>query len=85
MSHAFLCSESSMYNYSCMGRSLIDKVNGLEEGGATALGPALVVCAGLASTKPRSEIILCTDGLPNIALGALDASPPDTEFYQRVR
>ena len=65
-------------------RSLIERVDGLEEGGATALGPALAVCAGLASNKPRSEIILCTDGVPNVALGALDATPPDCEFYKKV-
>jgi Mg-chelatase subunit ChlD len=59
-------------------------VNGLEEGGATALGPALAVCAGLASNNPCSEIILCTDGLPNVALGALDATPPNSEFYNKV-
>jgi hypothetical protein len=64
--------------------SLIERVNGLEEGGATALGPALAVCAGLASNNPCSEIILCTDGLPNVALGALDATPPNSEFYNKI-
>jgi len=59
----------------------------LNEDGATALGPAILVASCLASRKPHSEIILCTDGLSNVGLGALDepASLTDaTQFYQRV-
>jgi hypothetical protein len=44
----------------------------LAEGGATALGPALSVCVGIASAHRRSEIILCTDGAPNVGIGSLD-------------
>jgi len=55
---------------------LSDKVWGLTEKGQTALGPALVVSVALASQKPGSQVILCTDGLANIGLGNLDVSPP---------
>jgi hypothetical protein len=48
-----------------------DVVSCLEQG-ATALGPALAVAVGIASQQVRSEIILCSDGIPNIGLGSLD-------------
>lgn len=44
---------------------LSDIVVKLQEGGATALGPALVLALGLASQAPGSEIIVCTDGAPS--------------------
>jgi len=45
----------------------------LSEKGKTALGPALAASLGLiSSSKPGSMILLCTDGLANIGLGALD-------------
>jgi hypothetical protein len=45
----------------------------LEETGSTALGPALVTSIGLAGEgAPGSTVIVCTDGLANIGLGALD-------------
>ena len=37
----------------------------LEEGGATALGPALYLSILIASRKKESQVILCTDGLAN--------------------
>jgi len=52
---------------------LSKKVFALEEGGQTALGPALVVAVAMASQSKGSKVILCTDGLANIGLGALDA------------
>ena len=42
--------------------ALSDIVVKLQEGGATALGPALVLALGIASQQPGSEIIVCTDG-----------------------
>eukprot|EP00118_Oscarella_pearsei_P013307 m.105432 g.105432 ORF g.105432 m.105432 type:complete len:807 (+) comp37219_c0_seq1:49-2469(+) len=63
---------------------LSKRIGDLEEGGATALGPALAVCTGLVAEKRHSEIILCTDGLPNVALGALDTPTPDSEFYEKI-
>mmetsp|Transcript_14797 Transcript_14797/g.16430 ORF Transcript_14797/g.16430 Transcript_14797/m.16430 type:complete len:851 (-) Transcript_14797:59-2611(-) len=44
----------------------------LEEGGQTALGPALTIALGIAKQQSGSEIIICTDGLSNIGLGTLD-------------
>jgi len=62
-------------------------VNGVEPGGTTALGPALIASLGLASTgNAGSKIIVCTDGLANKGLGD-ETKPNDPEtihFYQRV-
>lgn len=44
----------------------------LEEGGGTALGPALLYSVLIAARKPGSKVLLCTDGMANIGLGRLD-------------
>ena len=44
----------------------------LEEGGATALGPALLFSITMASQRTASKVIICTDGLANVGLGSLD-------------
>lgn len=45
----------------------------LEETGPTALGPALATAISLAATgAPGSAVVLCTDGLSNVGLGAFD-------------
>jgi hypothetical protein len=45
----------------------------LEETGPTALGPAVLTAVSMASKqKIGSQIVICTDGLANIGLGALD-------------
>lgn len=47
----------------------------MQEKGRTALGPGLLAALGLASQgKPGSMVILCTDGLANVGIGALDGS-----------
>ncbi|XP_059162219.1 circularly permutated Ras protein 1-like [Physella acuta] len=51
--------------------------------GGTALGPALAICVGLASRTPGSEIVLCTDGKPNVGIGSLPSSAGE-EFYKQV-
>ena len=72
--------------YSLLHRKLSSVVDALEEGGATALGPALTVAAGMATSTAAAEIVLCTDGRPNVALGALDSSGEGgPEFYVQVR
>jgi len=53
--------------------ALKEKVDALSEGGATAMGPALSVCLGIASSHRKSEIVLCTDGAPNVGVGSLEA------------
>merc|ERR1719361_1464626 len=44
----------------------------LKETGQTALGPALAVSIAMASSKPGSQVILCTDGLANVGVGSLE-------------
>jgi len=66
---------------------LTEKLFQLRETGATALGPSLTVAIGIASNVPRSKVILCTDGLPNIGLGSMeDKSGGDTSrtFYHQL-
>lgn len=61
----------------------------LEEGGATALGPALLVATMMASQQAGSKVIICTDGLANVGLGRLDISTAEVQgnsldFYESV-
>jgi hypothetical protein len=71
-------------------KALTDKLFSLEEGGATALGPAMIVSLALAANKPGSSVLLCTDGLANVGLGALDRIDTDearakvTSWYEGV-
>ncbi|XP_022105296.1 circularly permutated Ras protein 1-like [Acanthaster planci] len=60
------------------------KVEGLNEGGSTALGPALAVSLGLLAKQPGSEIVLCTDGMPNEGVGSLQGNRYDSEFYSEA-
>jgi len=55
-------------------------VSALRPSGNTALGPALAVAVGLASRQAGSRIVLCTDGMANNGVGAIqrDESCP---FY----
>ncbi len=66
--------------------TLETKVKELTELGATALGPGLALCVGMVSMVPRSEVVLCTDGLPNRGIGALQNSSSnyDPDFYSQV-
>ncbi|KAL8583824.1 hypothetical protein ACOMHN_040293 [Nucella lapillus] len=59
-------------------------VKGLRTGGCTALGPALAICAGFVSEVPGSEIVLCTDGMPNVGIGSLESSLADPAFYRQI-
>jgi hypothetical protein len=53
--------------------NLISNLNKTEAKGQTALGPALIAAIEIASKgTPGSSIYLCTDGLANIGLGALE-------------
>jgi hypothetical protein len=53
-------------------RSLSEKLFALEEAGGTALGPALLVSVAIAASKGGGSVIICTDGLANVGLGAMD-------------
>lgn len=63
----------------------------IEETGPTALGPAALTSIAMAAEgAPGSTVVLCTDGLANIGLGAFDeAKTPEEvakvdEFYERI-
>lgn len=63
----------------------------IEETGPTALGPAVLTSVALAAEgKAGSTVVICTDGLANIGLGALDEVKTEDdiakikEFYERV-
>ncbi|KAM4703063.1 circularly permutated Ras protein 1-like [Rhinophrynus dorsalis] len=51
---------------------LESKIECLEEGGSTALGPAALVSIAMASQRPGSKVIICTDGKANTDLGNLE-------------
>uniref|UniRef100_H3BFI5 Sec23/Sec24 trunk domain-containing protein n=1 Tax=Latimeria chalumnae TaxID=7897 RepID=H3BFI5_LATCH len=53
-------------------------VHELREHGATALGPAALVSIAMASRKPGSKVIICTDGLANTGLGYLETTDKDS-------
>mmetsp|Transcript_57313 Transcript_57313/g.78154 ORF Transcript_57313/g.78154 Transcript_57313/m.78154 type:complete len:794 (-) Transcript_57313:139-2520(-) len=54
---------------------LSDKLFSLEESGPTALGPAVAVSLGMAAGQTGAKIVLCTDGLANVGIGAIDEIP----------
>lgn len=60
----------------------------MEEGGPTALGPALIVALSMASHHPGSKVILCTDGKANVGLGRVedpqDGEQEPSEFYETI-
>ncbi|KAJ8045692.1 Circularly permutated Ras protein 1 [Holothuria leucospilota] len=61
--------------------TLKGQVKNLGLAGCTALGPALTLAVGFLSKLPGSEIVLCTDGLPNEGVGSL---PRDPGFYDKI-
>jgi len=67
--------------------SIRNQVQSLEEEGATALGPALAAAVEMCGKqKGRSEITICTDGMPNVGVGALDGAYGGSgrAFYSRM-
>lgn len=63
----------------------------MEETGPTALGPALLTAVAMASQgAPGSQVIICTDGLANVGLGAFDEVKTDEQckivdlFYEKI-
>lgn len=64
---------------------LLKKLWSLEENGATALGPALLLGITIAGGRPRSQVILCTDGLANTGIGSLEGKEAEyTPFYTEL-
>jgi hypothetical protein len=71
--------------------SLKAKLDAIEETGPTALGPGILTAVAMAAEgSPGSSVVICTDGLANIGLGAFDEcrNEADTtaaqQFYERV-
>eukprot|EP00007_Cunea_sp_BSH-02190019_P003951 CAMPEP_0174243232 /NCGR_PEP_ID=MMETSP0417-20130205/30934_1 /TAXON_ID=242541 /ORGANISM="Mayorella sp, Strain BSH-02190019" /LENGTH=877 /DNA_ID=CAMNT_0015322717 /DNA_START=37 /DNA_END=2670 /DNA_ORIENTATION=+ len=63
------------------------QVQALEPHGTTALGPALVIALSLATRTPGGDVILCTDGVANIGVGAMEdaALMSDArQFYRKL-
>ncbi|XP_076077752.1 circularly permutated Ras protein 1-like [Mytilus galloprovincialis] len=62
------------------------QVFSLEEGGATALGPTLLIAVTMAAQHPGSKVIICTDGMANVGMGRLDNDNElhEGEFYEEV-
>jgi hypothetical protein len=56
----------------------------LKSSGRTALGPALYYSIQIAARKSGSKVILCTDGLANEGIGALDINDDQNEFYSEL-
>ena len=54
----------------------------LEEGGQTALGPALLLSVAMAAQCPGSRVVICTDGLANVGLGNLDDIQSDDIYAE---
>ena len=54
----------------------------LEEGGQTALGPALLLSVAMAAQCPGSRVVICTDGLANVGLGNLDDIQSDDVYAE---
>jgi hypothetical protein len=52
---------------------LVEKLMGIEETGPTALGPAALTSIAMAAEGGAgSTVVICTDGLANVGLGAYD-------------
>ncbi|CAF1159927.1 unnamed protein product [Rotaria sp. Silwood1] len=63
---------------------LTERVYDLEEGGQTALGPAVVFALNIASKRQGSKIVICTDGLANRGLGSLETAQ-DEKVDEAIR
>ncbi|KAH3745950.1 circularly permutated Ras protein 1 [Pelomyxa schiedti] len=63
-------------------RDLAKRLWELEESGATALGPALLLAICIAGETPGSSVVVCTDGISNCGLGSLEGNSSEfAAFY----
>jgi len=67
------------------------KLDAIEETGPTALGPGILTAVAMAAEgSPGSTVVICTDGLANIGLGAFDECHTEADtvaankFYERI-
>ena len=70
---------------------LLNKLLAIEETGPTALGPAIVTSICMAAEGGiGSKVVICTDGLANIGLGAFDEAVTEADvlkvdtFYETI-
>jgi hypothetical protein len=63
----------------------------IEETGPTAMGPAVLTSIAMACQgNPGSTVVVCTDGLANVGLGAFNEAKTEIEiakndeFYERI-
>ena len=80
-----------MHPISLTKELLKDKIASMEETGPTALGPGILTSVAMAlQGAAGSTVIICTDGLANIGLGAFediwtnDQKIANQIFYSRV-
>ncbi|KAH9509945.1 hypothetical protein Btru_044693 [Bulinus truncatus] len=78
-----LSEEYPLLNIEQSYESIDTAVRRLITTGCTALGPALSICTGFLSNMPGSEIVLCTDGEPNVGVGSLNSNQGG-EFYRMI-
>ena len=61
--------------------NLIKQLYNIEESGQTALGPAVLFSINLIKgISPGSKLILCTDGISNMGLGAIEGVTDENEL-----
>jgi hypothetical protein len=82
------CTDTHMTkSISEVNEKVIDELYELQESGPTALGPALLTAIAMATQgSSGSSVVLCTDGLSNVGLGAIEGKKQSEamEFYQKV-
>lgn len=58
-------------------------VMSMQETGPTALGPAVATSIAMAAEgSPGSTVVICTDGLANVGVGAFDEAKTDEDFQK---
>ncbi|XP_033729364.1 circularly permutated Ras protein 1-like [Pecten maximus] len=64
---------------------ITEKITSMCTRDATALGPALATAIGMVTGTNGSEVVLCTDGAPNIGVGSMESSDTSCkDFYTMV-
>lgn len=65
---------------------LLQSLDQIKETGQTALGPAALIALAMVSKGSQgSKLIICTDGLANRGLGALENPEKVSDFYEKLK